>query len=74
MPRHDGKLEGEMPGADAVHITEGLPFTIGSRNVDTPTAKAVGFLLPSLAPLNEDLLGLHKRFDSPRVPRRRVLS
>ena len=28
----DGKLEGEMPGADAVHITEGLPFTIGSRN------------------------------------------
>lgn len=28
----DGKLEGEMPGNDAVHITEGLPFTIGSRN------------------------------------------
>ena len=28
----DGKLEAEMPGADAVHITEGLPFTIGSRN------------------------------------------
>ena len=27
-----GTLEGEMPGADAVHITEGLPFTIGSRN------------------------------------------
>ena len=28
----EGKLEGEMPGANAVHITEGLPFTIGSRN------------------------------------------
>lgn len=28
----DGKLEGEMAGNDAVHITEGLPFTIGSRN------------------------------------------
>ncbi|MDE0326428.1 MAG: LamG domain-containing protein [Candidatus Poribacteria bacterium] len=28
----DGKLEGEMPGNDAVHITEGLPFTISSRN------------------------------------------
>ncbi len=28
----DGKLEGEMPGANEVHITEGLPFTIGSRN------------------------------------------
>lgn len=28
----DGKLEGEMPGANAVHITEDLPFTIGSRN------------------------------------------
>lgn len=28
----DGKLEGEMAGNGAVHITEGLPFTIGSRN------------------------------------------
>ena len=28
----DGKLEGEMPSNDAVHITEGLPFTISSRN------------------------------------------
>lgn len=28
----NGKLEGEMAGNDAVHITEGLPFTIGSRN------------------------------------------
>lgn len=28
----DGKLEGEMAGNDVVHITEGLPFTIGSRN------------------------------------------
>lgn len=28
----NGKLEGEMAGNDAVHITDGLPFTIGSRN------------------------------------------
>ena len=28
----NGKLEGEMAGNNAVHITEGLPFTIGSRN------------------------------------------
>ncbi len=28
----DGILAGEMPGDDAIHITEGLPFTIGSRN------------------------------------------
>lgn len=28
----DGKLEGEMAGNGAIHITEGLPFTIGSRN------------------------------------------
>lgn len=31
---------------------------------DTPTRKRVGFLLPSLVPLIEDLLGLHKRLDS----------
>ncbi len=28
----DGKLEGEMAGNGVVHVTEGLPFTIGSRN------------------------------------------
>jgi len=28
----DGKLEGEMAGADAAHVPEGLPVTIGSRN------------------------------------------
>ena len=37
----DGKLAGEMPGADAVHITEGLPFTIGSRNGQNHFAGAV---------------------------------
>ncbi len=28
----NGKLEGELPGNDALHITDDLPFTIGSRN------------------------------------------
>lgn len=37
----DGKLEGEMPGNDDVHITEGLPFTIGSRNGQNHFAGAV---------------------------------
>lgn len=37
----DGKLEGEMPGNDAIHITEGLPFTIGSRNGQNHFAGAV---------------------------------
>ncbi len=37
----DGKLEGEMPGNDAVHITEGLPLTIGSRNGQNHFAGAV---------------------------------
>ena len=37
----DGKLEDEMPGNDAVHITEGLPLTIGSRNGQNHFAGAV---------------------------------
>ena len=37
----NGKLEGEMPGANDIHITEGLPFTIGSRNGQNFFAGAV---------------------------------